>query len=49
VHEDGRAFRWEVDPDAWRRHACLVAGGLTPEQWSEAVPEQDYVSACPSG
>jgi WD40 repeat protein len=49
VHEDGRAFRWEVDPDAWRRHACRVAGGLTPEQWSEVVPEQDYVSACPSG
>jgi WD40 repeat protein/DNA-binding SARP family transcriptional activator/energy-coupling factor transporter ATP-binding protein EcfA2 len=49
VHEDGRAFRWEVDPDAWTRHACRVAGGLTPEQWSEVVPEQDYVSACPSG
>lgn len=49
VHEDGRAFRWEVDPDAWRRHACAIAGGLTPEQWSEVVPEQDYVSACPSG
>jgi WD40 repeat protein len=49
VHEDGRAFRWEVDPDAWRRHACAVAGGLIPEQWSQVVPEQDYVSACPSG
>ena len=48
VHEDGRAFRWEVDPDAWRRHACVVAGGLSPEQWSEVVPEQGYVSACPS-
>jgi WD40 repeat protein/DNA-binding SARP family transcriptional activator len=48
VHEDGRAFRWEVDPDAWRRHACVIAGGLSPEQWSEVVPEQDYVSACPA-
>jgi len=33
--------------DAWRRHACAVAGGLTPEQWSEVVPEQDYIAACP--
>jgi WD40 repeat protein len=49
VHEDGRAFRWEVDPAAWRKHACAVAGGrLSPEQWEEIVPEQDYISVCPS-
>ena len=46
----GIAFRWEMDPDAWQRHACAVGnGGLTPEQWTEVVPEQDYISACPSG
>ncbi len=50
VHEDGRAFRWEVDPAAWRKRACaVVGGGLTPEQWEEIVPEQDYISVCPSG
>jgi WD40 repeat protein len=50
VHEDGRAFRWEVDPAAWRRHACAVAGGgLTPEQWEDVVPEQEYIEVCPSG
>ena len=50
VHEDGRAFRWELDPAAWRKHACAVAGrGLTPEQWEKIVPEQDYISVCPSG
>ena len=27
----------------------VIAGGLTPEQWEENVPGQDYVSACPSG
>jgi WD40 repeat protein len=49
VHEDGRAFRWEVDPAAWRQHACAVVGrGLTPEQWEKIVPEQDYISVCPS-
>jgi DNA-binding SARP family transcriptional activator/WD40 repeat protein len=49
VHEDGRAFRWEVDPAVWRQHACAVAGGFTPEQWEEVVPEQGYVEVCPSG
>jgi DNA-binding SARP family transcriptional activator/WD40 repeat protein len=50
LQDDGRAFRWEVDPAAWRRHACAVAGGgLTPEQWEEIVPEQDYIEVCPSG
>ena len=46
----GRGIRWEVDPDLWLQRACTLAGGgLTPEQWAEFVPEQDYVSACPSG
>ena len=45
-----RATRWEVDPELWLQRACAVAGGgLTPEQWEEAVPEQDYLSVCPSG
>ncbi|MEK6328623.1 MAG: BTAD domain-containing putative transcriptional regulator [Actinomycetota bacterium] len=49
LQDDGRAFRWEVDPAAWRRHACAVAGGgLTPEQWEEVVPEQEYVAVCPT-
>jgi WD40 repeat protein len=50
LHEEGSATRWEVDPDVWRQHACTVAGGgLTPEQWEEIVPEQDYIEVCPSG
>ena len=45
----GRAIRWEVDPELWLQRACALAGGgLTPEQWERVVPEQDYVSACPS-
>ena len=40
----GRAIRWEVDPELWLQRACAVAGGgLTPEQWEELVPEQDYL------
>jgi len=50
VYDNRTAVRWEVDPAAWRRQACnLASGGPTPEQWDEIVPEQDYVSVCPSG
>jgi WD40 repeat protein len=48
LREDGQAVRWEVDPNAWRQHACsIVGGGLAPEQWEEIVAEQDYIEACP--
>ena len=50
VSDAGNAIRFEVDLEAWVQHACAVAGGgLTPEQWEEVVPEQDYVSVCPAG
>jgi WD40 repeat protein len=49
VSDFGGVVRWEIDPAAWRRHACAVAGGgLTPEQWEEVVPEQDYIESCPT-
>jgi Bacterial transcriptional activator domain/AAA ATPase domain len=45
-----RGIRWEVDPELSLKRACAIAGGgLTPEQWAELVPEQDYRPACPSG
>jgi WD40 repeat protein/DNA-binding SARP family transcriptional activator len=50
IYDNGTAVRWAVDPAAWRRQACnLAGGGPTPEEWEEIVPEQDYVSVCPSG
>ncbi len=50
VSAAGRAIRLEVDLEVWVQHACVVAGGdLTPEQWEEVVPEQDYRSVCPAG
>ncbi len=50
VSTRGPGFRFDTDPRAWRGHACTVAGGgLTSEQWEEIVPEQDFVSVCPSG
>jgi hypothetical protein len=44
-----RGIRWEVGPELWLQRACTLAGGgLTPEQWAELVPEQDYRPVCPS-
>jgi WD40 repeat protein len=50
VSTRGRGISLDTAPEAWKRQTCAVAGGsLTPEQWEEIVPEQDYISACPSG
>ena len=49
VVSDAGAIRWEVDPAAWRRQACAIAGGPTPEEWEEIAPEHDYIEVCPSG
>jgi WD40 repeat protein/DNA-binding SARP family transcriptional activator len=50
LSDSGRAIRWEVDPELWLHQACALAGGgLTPKQWAELVPEQDYRPVCPSG
>ena len=39
-----------MSPEAWKRHACLVAGReLTADEWSEALPGRPYQSACPGG
>lgn len=47
VYQSGRAFRWEVRPDAWSRKACEVAGReLTRLEWEDALPERDYRSVC---
>ena len=46
----GPGISFDTAPEAWKRQACAVmGGGLTPAQWEEVVPEQDYISVCPSG
>jgi WD40 repeat protein len=50
VSTRGPGISLDTAPEAWRRHACTVAGGsLTPEEWEEIVPEQDYIETCPAG
>ncbi len=42
VSTSGRGVRLDASPEAWKRHACLVAGrDLTPREWQER--------SCPSG
>ena len=43
---DGSSF--ELSRDAWKRHACLVAGReLTAAEWADALPAQPYQAVCP--
>jgi DNA-binding SARP family transcriptional activator len=44
---DAPADTQELSPEAWKRHACLVAGrDLTPREWEQALPEQPYQAVC---
>jgi WD40 repeat protein/DNA-binding SARP family transcriptional activator len=43
----GVAYRWDVRPSSWARHACEVAGRtLTEAEWSNVLPDRDYEPAC---
>lgn len=45
-----RAVRWAITPEAWKRHACRVAGReLTQQEWAGALPGQPYRKVCQPG
>jgi WD40 repeat protein len=45
----GRVLVWDVDPAAWRAHACTVAGRtLTRQEWEELLPGRPYQEVCPA-
>ena len=47
ITDAGIAYRWDVRPSSWARHACAVAGrSLTRAEWSEELPDRDYAPAC---
>jgi WD40 repeat protein len=47
ITDAGTAYRWDVRPSSWARHACAVAGrSLTRVEWSEELPDRDYAPAC---
>ena len=42
-----RGIRLEADPEAWKRHACLVSGRkLTAREWNDALPDRPYRTVC---
>ncbi len=42
-----RAVRWDIAPEAWKRHACRVAGReLTRQEWADALPGRPYRTVC---
>jgi WD40 repeat protein len=47
ITDGGRAYRWDLRPTAWARHACAVAGRrLTRAEFNEALPGRPYTPAC---
>ena len=45
--EGGKGYAWNLDPMAWKRHACAVAGrALTRAEWEQFLPERPYRPAC---
>jgi WD40 repeat protein/class 3 adenylate cyclase len=42
-----RGIRLDTDPEAWKRHACLVSGReLTAREWKDALPDRPYRTVC---
>jgi WD40 repeat protein len=47
ITDAGRAYRWDIRPSSWARHACEIAGRrLTRTEWNDVLPERDYAPAC---
>jgi WD40 repeat protein/DNA-binding SARP family transcriptional activator len=48
VSTGGEGVRLDASPDAWKRHACLVAGrDLSAREWEDALPDRPYRAVCP--
>ena len=47
VSTRGEGISFELSRQAWKRHACLVAGReLTAAEWADALPAQPYRRVC---
>ena len=50
VSDRGSGLRLDVRPEAWKRHACLVAGReFTPRELNDALADRSYGDVCPPG
>jgi DNA-binding SARP family transcriptional activator/WD40 repeat protein len=47
VSTSGEGISFDMSPEAWKRHACLVAGrDLTAAEWNGALPGRPYRAVC---
>ncbi len=47
VSTAARGLRLAINPEVWKRHACLVAGReLTAREWEDALPGRPYRAVC---
>jgi conflict system STAND superfamily ATPase/WD40 domain-containing protein len=47
VSTRGPGISFDMSPEAWKRHACLVAGReLTAAEWEDALPGRPYQAVC---
>ena len=47
VSTRGEGISFELSREAWKRHACLVAGReLTAAEWEDALPGRPYQPVC---
>ena len=50
VSDQGRGVRFDVRPEAWKRHACRVAGReFTASELDDALSDRSYGDVCPPG
>jgi WD40 repeat protein len=50
VSANRAAVHWNIEPEAWKQHACRVAGReLTPREWADALPGRPYRPVCRQG
>jgi WD40 repeat protein/DNA-binding SARP family transcriptional activator len=49
ISTQGEGLSFDMSLEAWKRHACLVAGReLTADEWAEALPDRPYQAVCSS-
>ncbi len=47
VFPSGKGIIWNVDPAAWKTHACRLAHrNLTPAEWRDFLPQRRYRAVC---
>ena len=50
VSDQGHGVRFDVRPEAWKRHACRVAGReFTGRELADALADRPYRDVCPPG